>query len=83
MTIAKCKKCGGGIMTPEHLDDKKDLLCAGCVLKEFDEIKSGIYLSCKKCKKMIYPNLNDTNKHLRICSHNLNNTKNKGGDTNG
>ncbi len=69
MTIAKCKKCGGGIMTPEHLEDKKNLLCAGCILKEFSEEPGGRYLVCNHCGTWVSPRLHNTNIHLsRDCS---------------
>ena len=68
MTIAKCKKCEGVIITPEHLENKKNILCKFCVMKNFVNSKVDGYIICKRCGIAVSPTLRDTNKHLQNCS---------------
>lgn len=67
MTIAKCKKCKGSIITTEHLDNKKDVLCIVCIMKIFTPSKVDNYVIHNGCGVAV-KTLNDANEHLRECN---------------
>ena len=74
MSIAKCKKCGEFIMTPEHLD-KKNCLCVNCIMKYFRRKKEENFIVCLSCGTAILPRLRDANEHHVKCAENTSNTK--------
>ena len=69
MSIAKCKKCRGAIITTEHLTDKKNSLCLDCINKKFAQSRVDGYIICRGCGVAVYPSINGASEHMKICSY--------------
>jgi len=75
MTIAKCKLCKEMIITSQHIEDKQNMICVGCLFKNFKESKLDGYWICLNCGVAVNSEYKSANEHLIKCGAELDSSK--------